>query len=371
MAGLYIHIPFCASRCIYCGFYSTTGKESLQDRYVNSLIKELNNRTSYIGDDTFNTIYLGGGTPSLLSHENILKLGHAINNINKVYIDEFTMECNPNDITPELCQTMKGIGVNRVSMGAQTFSDERLHFLGRRHRSDEITPAIEMLRSHGINNISIDLMFGFPGETLEEWNNDIDEALKLDVEHMSAYSLMYEEGTKLYKLLQEGVIKENNEDTSAEMYNLLINKLTSAGYEHYEISNFCKPDMQSKHNSSYWDGTKYLGIGAAAHSYDGSSRQWNVSDIDEYIKGIENNNPQIECEELDEDTRFNDLVTTALRTRKGINLATISEKYYIYIIRNARKSIESGLLEIKDNHIKLTRKGLYVSDDVMSELIYV
>ncbi|MBQ0074750.1 MAG: radical SAM family heme chaperone HemW [Prevotella sp.] len=371
MAGLYIHIPFCASRCIYCGFYSTTGKENLQDRYVRAIIEEYNQRKDYLRGDKIETIYFGGGTPSLLSNQNFRLLGEHINNIECKDIKEFTIECNPNDITPALCRSLKDIGVNRVSMGVQTFSNNRLRFLHRRHKSEDIAPAVEMLRDNGISNISIDLMFGFPDETLEEWSNDITKALALNVEHISAYSLMYEEGTPLYSMLKEGLIKENTEGSNADMYEILIDRLIEAGYDHYEISNFSKSGKASIHNSSYWNETKYIGLGAAAHSYDGSSRQWNVSDLERYINGIENHNAKIEIEEIDDNTRYNDLVTTALRTKKGINLSNLSKEHYIYIKRNARKSIENGLLKIDDNHIHLTRKGLFISDSIMSDLIFV
>lgn len=367
MAGIYVHIPFCASRCIYCGFYSTAGLTDLQDAYVDALIKEHNMRSYYLKGDDINTIYIGGGTPSLLSLNNIAYISKYI--FPKKGLKEFTMECNPDDVSPTLAQAMKSAGVNRVSMGVQTFSDERLGFLKRRHKSADIEKAVKTLRNAGIRNISIDLMFGFPDETTKEWKDDIERAVALNVEHISAYSLMYEEGTTLYRMLEEGKIKENDEERSAEMYDVLINTLIGAGYEHYEISNFAKPGFRSLHNSSYWNGTKYLGLGAAAHSYDGDSRQWNVSDIRKYIDAINRGIVPMEKEEIDETTRYNDTITTALRTKEGIDLAMLSTTHYIYIKENARKAIDNGLLQICDNHLSLTRKGLYVSDDVMSDLI--
>lgn len=371
MAGLYIHIPFCASRCIYCGFYSTTGKENTQDRYISALLKEFSLRKDYLKNEPIHTIYIGGGTPSLLSLYNIKRLTEGIGGCD----GEFTMECNPDDITPALAQTMKEAGINRVSMGVQTFSDERLKFLRRRHHSEQIAPAIAALRDAGIKNISTDLMFGFPGETLEEWQADLNKAIDLEVEHISAYSLMYEEGTALYSMLQSGKIKENEEEISVTMYDMLIDTLCKAGYEQYEISNFAKPGFRSKHNSNYWNGTLYLGLGAAAHSFDGNSRQWNISDISKYISSMDKDfYPEediTEKELLDEDTKYNDLVTTALRTKEGIDLGALKERYYKYIIMYARKGIDEGILKIEDNHLSLTRKGLYISDDVMSDLVKV
>lgn len=375
MAGLYIHIPFCASRCIYCGFYSTTLPQ-LQDRYVEAVCREMEFRE----ERSLSTIYLGGGTPSQLSAENLRKIFLYIN---KVYGTDFkeaedgsemeiTMECNPDDITPEFCETLRTLPVNRISMGAQTFSDSRLRFLRRRHTADEVRTAVKLLRSIGIGNISVDLMFGFPHETLEEWKSDIRECLALNVEHISAYSLMYEEGTPLYKMLVEGKIKEIDEELSLQMYETLINMLTAAGFEHYEISNFAKPSFRSRHNSSYWHDTPYIGIGAAAHSFDTVSRRWNVADIKTYIESIERGEQPYEREVLDTDTRYNETVMTGLRTCEGVDLKYISDsfgpKYERHLLGNAQKNISLGNLIIEDNRLRLTRKGIYTSDGITAEL---
>ncbi len=449
MAGLYIHIPFCASRCIYCGFYSTTLPQ-LQDRYVEAVCREmllrgerreergernafmdesisssktlnpqsskkdtslspllspLSSNSPTVGQEGLSTIYLGGGTPSQLSAENLRKIFLYIN---KVYGTDFkeaedgsemeiTMECNPDDITPEFCETLRTLPVNRISMGAQTFSDSRLRFLRRRHTADEVRTAVDRLRKIGIGNISIDLMFGFPGETLEEWKSDIRECLALDVEHISAYSLMYEEGTSLYKMLVEEKIKEIDEELSLQMYETLIDMLTAAGFEHYEISNFAKlPNKQvsslkgislsslpsplsskaisfrSRHNSSYWHGTPYIGIGAAAHSFDTVSRRWNVADIKTYIESIERGEQPYEREVLDTDTRYNETVMTGLRTCEGVDLKYISDsfgaKYGRHLLSNAQKNISLGNLIVEDNRLRLTRKGIYTSDGITAEL---
>lgn len=372
MAGLYIHIPFCASRCIYCGFYSTT-QENLRDRYVDALCREMEMRKDYLPDDGgVSTIYLGGGTPSQLSQDNLEKIFH---HINRCYpnapVKEVTMECNPDDITAEMASVIHRLPINRISMGAQTFSDERLRFLHRRHSAEEVRRAVDILRGVGIHNISIDLMFGFPDETLDEWLSDINEALALNVEHISAYSLMYEEGTPLHHMLEQGQIKEIDEEVSLRMYNELIDRLTAAGYEHYEISNFVRPGRRSLHNSSYWRATPYIGIGAAAHSYDMSSRQWNVSDIKKYIASIENGIVPMTRELLDEDTRYDDMVTTALRTCDGIDLSGLKAEYKNFLLDNARQYISRKQMEIKDNRLTLTRKGLFVSDAIMSDLMKV
>lgn len=365
MAGIYAHIPFCKSRCIYCGFYSTT-LLSLQDEYVDAMLRELDSRKDYLESEPVKTIYIGGGTPSMLSAKNLSRLCQHLKAFAYGTLEEFTVECNPDDVTPEFASLLYSLGVNRVSMGAQTFSDERLAFIHRRHKAHQVEDAVDNLRNAGITNISIDLMFGFPDETVENWKCDIEQALSLGVQHISAYSLMYEEGTTLYKLLEDGKIKEINEDVSLEMYETLITLLTKAGYDHYEISNFALSGYRSKHNSSYWKHIPYLGIGAAAHSYNLISRQWNVSDVKLYIKG---DNIVEDCELLDATEQYNDLITTALRTREGIDLGSLPETDFHYLTKAASKSIEQGNLIIENNHLHLTRKGLFISDAVMVELI--
>ncbi|MCR4773655.1 MAG: radical SAM family heme chaperone HemW [Prevotella sp.] len=376
MTGLYIHIPFCSSRCVYCGFYSTTLGAEYRDAYVGALCREMRLRASSLGGKpSLSTIYLGGGTPSQLSEENIAQLFSCINETFDVEsVSEITMECNPDDVTPDFAAHIARY-VNRVSMGAQTFSDERLRFLRRRHTSDEVAAAVSNLLGAGIGNISIDLMFGFPGETLKEWESDIDKALQLGVEHISAYSLMYEEGTPLYAMLEQGRIHEISDDESLKMYDLLIDKLTAAGYEHYEISNFSRPDRRSRHNSSYWHGVPYIGIGAAAHSYlleNGERRRsWNVSSVKEYMAAISENHLPSESELIDDDTHYNDVIVTALRTREGISIDELSASQRDYLLSNARRFIDGGLLTLSQNHLSFTRQGLYISDSVMAELMMV
>lgn len=371
MTGLYIHIPFCASRCIYCGFFSTT-RHAMRDRYVDALRREMTLRNGYLHDD-IHTIYIGGGTPSMLSEEQLRQL---FDDIDCSRAEEITMECNPDDITPAYAAAIGRLPVNRVSMGAQTFSDSRLRFLHRRHNSADIGRAVTLLREAGISNISIDLMYGFPGETMKEWNDDITRALALDVEHLSAYCLMYEEGTPLNRMLREGKVAEVDEELSSAMYSTLIDRLSEAGYEHYEISNFARPDRRSRHNSSYWTAVPYIGIGAAAHSFDGAGRQWNVADIDKYVTSIERGEIPMEREELDRDTRFNDTVMLRLRTCEGINLDALARdfgpEYLNGCLSAAQRYIADAMLErTTDNRLRLTRRGLFVSDMIMSDLMRV
>lgn len=374
MAGIYIHIPFCKSRCIYCGFYSTTLLD-LRKKYINAVCREMELRKNYIREP-FSTIYLGGGTPSLLDEAELTKLFLYINNVYDVDRNaEITMECNPDDITPKFTNMLSHLPINRVSMGAQTFADSRLRLLHRRHNSDEVKHAVKLLREAGIKNISIDLMFGFPDESLSQWKEDISAALALNVEHISAYSLMYEEDTPLWKMLDTGKVKEIDEELSLTMFKELVCQLTDAGYEHYEISNFARPGYRSRHNSSYWHQVPYIGLGAAAHSFDLNSRQWNVADLKLYIEEINNGIIPMEREELDNDTTFNDIITTALRTSDGIDLnaleTRLGKRYRNTLISAACKHLEQGLLEIRHDRLRLTAEGIFISDMVMSDLMIV
>lgn len=374
MAGIYIHIPFCKSRCIYCGFYSTTLLD-LRKKYINAVCREMELRKNYIREP-FSTIYLGGGTPSLLDEAELTQLFLYINNVYDVDRNaEITMECNPDDITPKFTNMLSRLPINRVSMGAQTFADSRLRLLHRRHNSDEVKHAVKLLREAGIKNISIDLMFGFPDESLSQWKEDISAALALNVEHISAYSLMYEEDTPLWKMLDTGKVKEIDEELSLTMFKELVCQLTDAGYEHYEISNFARPGYRSRHNSSYWHQVPYIGLGAAAHSFDLNSRQWNVADLKLYIEEINNGIIPMEREELDNDTTFNDIITTALRTSDGIDLnameTRLGKRYRNTLISAAGKHIEQGLLEIRHDRLRLTFEGIFISDMVMSDLMIV
>lgn len=391
MSALYVHIPFCASRCIYCGFYSTTGL-NLQSSYIDAVIKELKLRLSQHPEwqeEQWETIYFGGGTPSTLPTPYLNKLitgisetlglhpkgtaskasNHPTDLSDSGNTLEWTMECNPDDITPAFANWLTNTPVNRISMGVQSFNDDRLRWLHRRHTSSQVKEAVSLLRSAGINNISLDLMFGFPNQTLDEWKLDIDEILTHNPEHISAYSLMYEEGTPLYQMLEQGKISEIDEELSLKMYNTLIDRLTSAGYEHYEISNFAKPGYRSRHNSSYWHQVHYLGIGAAAHSYDGNQRWWNVSDIKGYIDAISSGILPSESEDIDDTTRYNDIITTALRTREGIDITTLPGNQRKYLLAQAQPHIQQKRLALNANRLCLTRQGIFTSDDIMSDLI--
>ena len=370
MQGLYIHIPFCKSRCIYCGFFSTTMLD-LRQQYVDALCQEMKMRCQ--GAENISTIYLGGGTPSQLTTDQLRQILLRAYIYNKVEKDaEVTIEVNPDDVTERFANDLTQLPVNRISMGVQTFDDKRLRFLHRRHTAEQVTTAIDRLRAAGIKNISIDLMYGFPGETIADCEADIAKALSLQVEHISTYCLMIEEDTQLQQMLQQGNITETEEELERQMYETIINRLEDGGYEQYELSNFARPGFHSRHNSSYWDGTPYIGIGAAAHSYDIESRSWNIADIKQYIQGMANSQRIYEEERLDSDTRYNDAITVALRTSRGLDLQALSPKHRTYCLENAQRYLDDGLLErTQDNRLRLTRRGLFVSDMIMSNLIYL
>ena len=365
MAGLYVHIPFCASRCIYCGFYSTTLLE-LRSRYVDALCREISLQKTH---PLIETIYLGGGTPSQLSHDDLLRLFTYIYKVYPVADDaEVTMECNPDDIQPSM---FRDLPVNRVSMGAQTFDEDRLRLLHRRHTSEEVDRAFDILRTDGIRNISLDLMFGFPNETMDDWQHDIDHALRLQPEHISAYGLMYEEGTPLYRMLEQGKVSEIDEELSINMYDTLIDRLTAAGYEHYEISNFAKlsaddhtrqgvSSYRSRHNSSYWHDIPY-----------GQARHWAVDDLRQYITNIEAGRLPYTEEPIDESTHYDDLITTALRTREGLDLDRLTPAYRSYLLAQAQPYLGKEMLAITGHHLHLTRCGILLSNTIMSDLMHV
>lgn len=375
MAGIYLHIPFCKRRCIYCDFFSTTENEK-KEAYIQALVKELELRKDYLSEETIDTIYLGGGTPSQLEEKDFAQL---FDHIYKVYpvnpAAEITLEANPDDLTPAYVNMLRGLPFNRLSMGIQTFKEDTLRLLHRRHTATQARQAYQRCREAGFHNISIDLMYGLPGETLEDWQKDLQTAISMHPEHISAYHLIYEEGTSLWKLKEAHKVEETDEDLSVSLFKELIHTLKAYGYEHYEISNFCQPGYYSRHNSSYWTGKKYLGCGPSAHSYDGISRQWNIASLSRYIQGIQQGTPYLEKEELDLYTRYNDFVITRLRTSSGIPTAVLKETFgdmlYNYCMRMASPHLQQALLTC-DNHIlKLTEKGIFISDGIMSDLLWV
>ena len=328
-------------------------------------------------ESNVDTIYIGGGTPSTLQKDDFEKIFATIGeNFCVKEGAEITLEANPDDLSRDYLAMLRSLPFNRLSMGVQSFDDALLKMLGRRHDSARAKEAFGDARAAGFDNISIDLMFALPGSTPESWSNDLKNAIELCPEHISAYNLTYEEGTALYKAAQSGSIIPLDEEGNLQQFTMLIEALEAAGYCHYEISNFARPGRESRHNSSYWHNVPYLGCGAAAHSYDGVSRQWNVADIALYIRGIKDGAPDYEIEELTESERYNDAVLTRLRTRDGLPLGwfreNFQEKYVEYMLSAAAAHIEHGTLTHTSNDsIRLTKKGIFISDAIMRDLIFV
>lgn len=375
MAGIYLHIPFCKTRCIYCDFYSTTRSE-LKSRYVQALCRELEMRKDYLKGEPVETLYFGGGTPSQLQKEDFERIFDTIRqHYGLEYCEEITLEANPDDLTSEYLEMLSLFPFNRLSMGIQTFDDATLRLLKRRHNARTAIEAVHRCRQAGFRNISIDLIYGLPDETIEHWENDLQQAIGLNPEHISAYHLTYEENTPIYKMLEQHRIREVDEDASLQFFTSLTEHLQKAGYEHYEISNFCRPDKHSRHNSSYWKGTPYLGCGASAHSFNGTTREWNAASADLYIIGIEENHRAFEMERLDPNTRYNEFIITSIRTKWGAPVEKLKQEFgnakWEYCQKMAAPYLESGKLEIHDGALRLTREGIFISDRIMSDLLWV
>lgn len=375
MAGIYIHIPFCESRCKYCDFFSTTRLER-RDAYVEAVAKEVVRRNSYLPSQNIHTVYFGGGTPSMLSVEQI---GRILGELRKNYVfdadAEITTEANPSDINEEKLRGWKKLGINRLSIGIQSFQDAQLKQIGRRHNAEQARQAVRMARDAGFENISIDLMYGLPGETLEAWKEDVEEALKLKVEHVSAYCLSYEEGTPLTRALMRKEIEEVDEETENAMYDWLTERLSRAGLERYEVSNFAKKGFESQHNSSYWNGIPYLGLGAGAHSYDGKTRQWNVSDLEQYIRGVEQGETYFEKEVLTKNDLYNEYIMLKIRTREGVNLSMVPRSMQEVCKGVAKSYIENGKLRIEnekgEDHLVATQEGIHILNRIIEDLMKV
>ena len=377
MAGIYIHVPFCQSRCAYCDFYSTT-LLAHREAYVEAVCRELQHRLPELQGETIKTLYFGGGTPSTLTIEELRVILETLANLEVLGNPnnlELTLEANPDDLTEEYVKGLRTLPINRVSLGIQSFHDRTLRLVGRRHTAQEAIDAVHHLQQAGLTNISIDLIYGLPGESLDDWAYSLDQAIALGVKHISAYHLTYEEGTRLWRMQEQGLVAPIDEEQSVRSFELLREKLLSAGYEHYEISNFALPGYHSRHNSSYWQGIKYIGIGPGAHSYDGSNRRWNLSSLTDYIATPHEEDVPHEVEHLTTDERYDERIITELRTAQGINLtglkADFGERYHTHCLRCATPYIERGqLIHTEDNRLRLTPESILVSDAVMRDLLY-
>ncbi|MEJ6749795.1 MAG: radical SAM family heme chaperone HemW [Bacteroidia bacterium] len=372
MAGIYIHIPFCKKACFYCDFHFSVSFQQ-KDEVVASLIKELKERKNFIGQEEVKTIYFGGGTPSVLNAGNIseiLKEAYAQYTVNDNA--EITFECNPDDLSKEYLKGLKECGVNRLSIGIQSLNDESLTWMNRSHNVTQALQAIDSAAALGFRDMSIDLIYGIPMLTEDEWRQTLKRALAMPINHLSAYSLTLEENTPYNKLVQQKKYKKPNDDEASRHFEILLEEIKLAGWENYEVSNFCKAGNYSKHNTAYWQNVKYLGIGPSAHSFDGKSRHWNVRSNKEYIQKIQAGESVSESEELSTKDIVNEALITGLRTKWGVNLAEVMEQYEYDIAATNQTQImewqQKDWLEMKDGVLRLRADGFLFADYIASEL---
>lgn len=373
MAGLYIHIPFCHSKCSYCDFYSGLPVASSKG-YVDTLVTELRMRYAEI-PSPLTTIYIGGGTPSVLGPGELRRLVECINEVcDTSAVEEFTIEVNPEDVSPTLLDTCREVGINRISMGVQSLDDDMLRAINRRHTADQASAAIELLRAGGWN-YSVDLMFGLPGQSFAMWQSDVDRMMAIRPPHFSAYLLSYEPGTRLHAMLQAGKVEEATEDLATQMQHYITETARRTGYSHYEISNYALPGFHSRHNSAYWKMEPYLGLGASAHSLDGSTRRFNPANIVRYTSLINRGKTAAEEEDETTDEIFNDHIITTLRTAHGLSLAKIRERfperYVTGMLADAAPLLSAGELRIDGDRMFIPEDYWLKSDHIMRALLRV
>ena len=360
MAGVYVHIPFCKKRCLYCDFFSTTLLER-REVYIEALLKEIHTRRDE-AHETIRTIYLGGGTPSTLEAKDIQRLLDAIGT---AQAEEITMELNPGDASPEYLQALRQTGINRLSIGIQSFQDTLLKLIGRRHNAAQAVAAVKRAQEAGFDNISMDLMYALPTQTMDQWKADIETALQLGIQHISSYGLIYESGTALTRQVEAGTLEAIDEETETAMYDYLCDTLKKHGFVHYEVSNFALPNREAKHNSSYWDGTPYIGVGAGAHSYIGHVRSWNPDDLEAYIHGINSGTLVRESETLTDTDLYNERVMLGLRTYRGIPEPTTVQHR-----SNIDRLVQKNLLRRTDDHrLVATQQGIHILNRIIEDLM--
>lgn len=375
MAGIYIHIPFCKKRCTYCDFYTEVAP-NLIPKLINSIVKEIEVRKNYLPKQLIDTIYFGGGTPSILNKNQFQQIFDAINeNYNVSDNAEITFEANPDDLNYDFLLSMRELPFNRISIGIQSFNDSELKRINRRHSGEEAISAIQTAQMVGFNNISIDLIYGLPSQSISSWSEQLKKALSLNIQHISAYGLTYEEGTALWKQRKKGEVEPASDEIMNEMYSMLLDETNKSGFEAYEISNFALKNYRSRHNSSYWKQDAYIGLGPSAHSFDLVSRQWNVSSIHEYINALDNNATFFEKEILTKNDRFNDYVMVSLRTFEGISLRYLElefgPEYSTYCLQNIKYYIDSKKVIQKDENLCLTIEGIQISNLILIEIMKV
>ncbi|HQG68074.1 MAG TPA: radical SAM family heme chaperone HemW [Paludibacteraceae bacterium] len=375
MAGIYIHIPFCIQRCSYCNFFSVVSI-NLVNEVINAIIKELSIRKDYLKNEPVQTIYFGGGTPSLLTIQQIEKLLNTVyKNFSVEKNAEITFEANPDDLTKKYLFDLKKVGINRLSIGIQSFDDDKLKILNRRHNATQAHEAVREAQKAGFSNISIDLIYGLPIQSLDEWGADLDKAFSLSIQHLSAYGLTFEEKTLLSKQKEKKIIEPADEELMIKMYELLLEESSKKGFDAYEISNFSLPGFYSRHNSSYWNQTAYLGVGPSAHSYNGISRQWNVAAIQKYTEGILKNSSFYEQEILSLEDRYNEYVLLGLRTKNGINIDALEQNFGTelkdFCLENIKTFIDNEKAYRCGSFLRLNTKGKLISDTIIAQLMKV
>lgn len=373
MAGLYIHIPFCLSKCSYCDFYSGL-RPAASAGYIDALIAELSLRRDEISEP-FTTIYIGGGTPSVMPVAELQRLAVAIaGHVDISRAEEFTIEMNPEDVTADLLSACRDMGINRISMGVQSFDDNMLRAINRRHDARRALAAIELLGNQDWN-YSTDLMFGLPGQTLHDWQCDVDRLMDIKPPHMSAYLLSYEPGTRLYAMLQTGKVSEASEELASDMQRYVTESARANGYLHYEISNYAQPGHRSRHNSSYWNMTPYLGLGASAHSYDGRLRRINPPDIRKYMASLTRGETAAQTEDETPDEIFNDYIITGLRTASGLSLETLRRlfpaAFLTGLLSDAAPLVAAGRLILTPSTLSIPEQHWLKSDAIMRDLLRV
>ncbi len=372
MSGIYLHIPFCRQACTYCDFHFSTSLQTV-DKLIESLQNEITVRKDYLSGETISTIYFGGGTPSLLEVEKIEELLGKIRKEFRVTHDaEITLEANPDDLTAIKSKALFKAGINRLSIGIQSFSDDDLKFMNRAHNSQQAFEAIKNVREAGFENISIDLIYGIQNQSPAQWERNLQIAFEMQIEHLSCYALTVESRTVLADMIKKKKIAPLDEEKALSDFEWLMDRAEAAGYEHYEISNFARDKKYSKHNTAYWQKQKYLGLGPSAHSFDLESRQWNVSNNQLYIRSLEENKLNFEREELTETNKFNEYVLTSLRTMWGTDLNLVEKEFG----KTKRSFLETqfevlekgGFVERKQTTFILTRKGKFFADKIAGDL---
>jgi oxygen-independent coproporphyrinogen III oxidase len=375
MVGLYVHIPFCRKLCSYCDFYFSVSLQN-KEEMVNAICLELELQKDYLQGESVGTIYFGGGTPSLL---NETELGRIFQAIEKNYpvssSAEITLEANPDDITPTYAQLLRKLGINRLSLGLQSFIDEQLVFMHRRHNAQQAVDCVKIAQHSGFSNITVDLIYGLPALSLEQWENELEQVRKLNVQHLSAYHLGIEPKTLLAKEFAKGSFKIIDEESSRSQYKMLTDWAKENSFIHYEISNFAREGFYSRHNRAYWQQKKYLGVGPSAHSYNLVSRQWNIANNLRYIESLAKQKVPFTLEVLDEKSRFNDYLLTSLRTCWGADLKEIENTFgknnHDLLLQEAKPFLCGGELIIERNRLRISEGSLIVSDHIISNLLHV